>query len=142
MQTQAFRFDHVNLHAGPASPLQRLFGDVMGMSAGHRPPFPFPGQWLYGDASHALLHVMDAPSGQGDAIGLGHVAFRSDEPADAVIARLDAAGLAYEIAVVPEEGDVQIFVPLPGGLVIELDTPADPARPPGSYTSQLARCAR
>lgn len=142
MTAPAFRFDHVNLHASASSPLQRLFGEVMGMRAGPRPPFPFPGAWLHGDAERALLHVVEASPAQGEAIRLGHVAFRTDEPADAVIGRLQAAGFDYEIAVVPQEGDVQIFVPLPGGLVIELDTPADPARAPASYSSRLARRAQ
>lgn len=137
-----FRFDHLNLHVAAGSPLQALFGGVMGLQPGHRPPFPFPGQWLYGDAERALLHVVDAPAGEGMAIRMGHVAFRTDESANVVLARLDAAGLAYEVAVVPDDGDVQIFVPLPDGLVIELDTPADPARPPGRYASRLARTAQ
>lgn len=136
-----FRFDHINLHATADAPMQRLFGDVMGLRDGRRPPFPFPGQWLYGEGDAALLHVVQAPPAQGEAVRLGHVAFRTDEAADAVIARLDAAGLGYEVAVVPEDGDVQIFVPLPGGLVVELDVPADPARPPGAYRSRLARAA-
>lgn len=137
----AFRFDHVNLHVGSDSPARRLFAEVMGLREGRRPPFPFPGQWLYGDAPAALLHLVQAPTAAGPAVRIGHVAFRSDEPADAVLARLDAAGLDYEVAVVPEDGDVQIFVPLPGGLVIELDTPADPARPAAAYLSRLARRA-
>lgn len=136
---QAFRFDHVNLHAAPDSALQRLFGDVMGLQSGHRPPFPFPGQWLYGDADRALLHVVQAPSVQGEAIRLGHIAFRTDEAAETVIARLRDAGLAHEVAVVPEDSDVQIFVPLPGGLVVELDVPADTAHPESIYDSKLAR---
>lgn len=45
-----WRFDHLNLHAAAdGSALARLFGEVMGLRAGYRPPFPFPGQWLYRD---------------------------------------------------------------------------------------------
>lgn len=134
-----FRFDHLNLHVPGDGAWQRLFGEVMGLRAGDRPPFPFPGQWLYGDAERALLHVVQAPAAQGEAVRMGHIAFRTDEAADAVLARLDAAGLEYEVAVVPRDGDVQIFVPLPGGLVVEIDTPADPNRLPTDYTSRLAR---
>lgn len=137
----AFRFDHLNLHATANAPPLRLFSDVMGFKPGWRPPFPFPGQWFYDTRSQAALHLVDAPASPDEAIRLGHIAFRTDEVADHVIGRLDAAGLSYEVAVVPEAGDVQIFVPLPGGLVVELDTPADPGRPPETYRSRLARSA-
>lgn len=135
MTRAAFRFDHIHLQASAASPLQRLFGEVMGLQAGRRPPFPFPGQWLYGDAGQALLHVAETPAHGNKTIRMGHVAFRTDEAADAVLARLDAVGLSYQVAVVPDDGDVQIFVPLPGGLVIELDTPAITSRAPTHDTS-------
>lgn len=125
MLPSGFRFDHVNVQASATSPLRRLFCDVMGLHAGDRPPFRFPGTWLYGGAERALLHVVPAAATQGEAIALGHIAFRSDEAAERVLARLHAAGLSYEINVVPGDGDVQIFVPLPGGLVIELDLPGD-----------------
>lgn len=137
----AFRFDHLNLHATTNAPALRLFSDVMGFNPGWRPPFPFPGQWLYDERGQATLHLVDAPASHGDGIQIGHIAFRTGEVADSVLTRLDDAGLSYELAVVPEAGDVQIFVPLPGGLVVELDTPADPARPPEAYRSRLARSA-
>ena len=135
----AFRFDHLNLHAAAHAPALRLFSEVMGFKPGWRPPFPFPGQWFYDERDQAALHLVEAPATQGDGIRIGHIAFRTEEAADRVLIRLDDAGLSYELAVVPEAGDVQIFVPLPGGLVVELDTPADPARPPSSYRSRLAR---
>lgn len=137
----AFRFDHLNLHASASAPALRLFSDVMGFKPGWRPPFPFPGQWFYDKHGQAVLHRVDAAASDGDGIRIGHVAFRTDEASDSVLTRLDAAGLSYEVVVVPEAGDVQVFVPLPGGLVVELDMPADPARLPGAYRSRLARSA-
>ena len=137
----AFRFDHLNLHAAANAPALRLFSDVMGFKPGWRPPFPFPGRWLYDERGQAALHLVDAPASHGDNIQTGHIAFRTSEVADSVLTRLDDAGLSHELAVVPEAGDVQIFVPLPSGLVVELDTPADPARPPATYRSRLARSA-
>lgn len=136
-----FRFDHLNLHATANARPLRLFSDVMGFKPGWRPPFPFPGQWFYDTRSQAALHLVDAPASPDEAIRLGQIAFRTDEVADHVLGRLDAAGLPYEVAVVPEAGDVQIFVALPGGLVVELDTPADPARAPETYRSRLGRSA-
>lgn len=116
-----WRFDHLNLHAAGEPALQRLFGDVMGLRSGYRPPFPFAGDWLYRDGE-AWLHVVDAAPARG--VRLGHLAFRTDEPAESLLARVHASGLDYRLASVPEENCVQIFVQLPGGLVIELDAAA------------------
>jgi len=134
-----WRFDHLNLHGhADGAALRRLFGEVMGLRPGYRPPFPFPGHWLYrGD--EAWLHLVQAPPQGDERVRLGHIAFRTDEPAAALIERVRAAGLEHEVAVVPEQGEVQVFVPLPGGLVIELDAPADPAlSADGVYRSRLA----
>lgn len=137
-----WRFDHLNLHGrADRGALARLFGGVMGLRPGYRPPFPFPGQWLYRDDS-AWLHLVQPPDAAGEGVRLGHIAFRTDEPAARLIERVRAAGLEHEIARVPEQGEVQVFVALPGGLVIELDAPADQAAGSGgAYRSVLARRA-
>lgn len=137
MTRLAFHFDHINVQAGPQSPLQSLFGDVMSLAAGGRPP-RVSRHLLYGGEERALLHVIEAPTTQGRAIRLDHVTFRSDEPADAVPARLRAAGLPYEVNVIPRDGDVQVFVPLPGGLVVELDLPADGRDAPEVHATGVA----
>lgn len=135
-----WRFDHLNLHATDEPALQRLFGDVMGLRSGYRPPFPFPGDWLYRD-SQAWLHLVNAaPASRG--VRLGHVAFRTDEPAESLLARVHAAGLDYEVAFVTEDNCVQIFVRLPGGLVVELDAAAaDGEKGSTDYRSQAALAA-
>ncbi|MGO4774013.1 hypothetical protein AB4084_00495 [Lysobacter sp. 2RAB21] len=110
-----WHFDHLNLQGPPDSALTRLFGEVMGLRQGFRPPFRSPGQWL---------HLVQPRGTREGSLRLGHIAFRTDEPAACVLDRLRAAELAFEIEVVPETGCVQFFVALPGGLVIELDAPA------------------
>ncbi|OYU41562.1 MAG: diguanylate cyclase, partial [Burkholderiales bacterium PBB4] len=55
-------FNHFNLRA-PQPLLDRIrdfYVDVLGMKAGWRPPFPFPGYWLYLE-EHAILHLVEAP---------------------------------------------------------------------------------
>ena len=123
--TPRWRFDHVNVRSGDSAPLQRLFGEVMGLRSGYRPPFRFPGEWLYrGD--EAWLHLVSAPA-LGAGVQFAHIAFRTDEAASTLLARLRAAQLPHEVAVVPEQQTVQIFVRLPGDFVVELDAPADTA---------------
>lgn len=117
----SWRFDHLafNTDGGPALP--QALAELLGLQAGRRPPFPFPGRWLYQDGQ-ALVHVIvqDAcPEPQ-----LSHIAFSTQEAAATVLLRVQASGLEYQVAQVPEDGIWQIFVRLPGGLVLELDAPA------------------
>lgn len=122
----SWRFDHVNVSMGSAKALRALFEGVMGFVPGHRPPFPFPGLWLY-EGDQAVVHAVDdaALSAAAGELRFGHVAFRSDEPASRVIERVRRSALPFKVAQVPEDNTAQIFVLLPGGLVVELDVPND-----------------
>jgi catechol 2,3-dioxygenase-like lactoylglutathione lyase family enzyme len=122
----AWRFDHVNVVTNAHPQALAFFRDVMGWASGDRPPFPFPGDWLYqqGDAFVHAVHA-DQPAAA-PALRLHHVAFRSDENGADVLQRVRASGLLHTVTAVPGDATLQIFVTLPGGLVIELDTPLDP----------------
>jgi catechol 2,3-dioxygenase-like lactoylglutathione lyase family enzyme len=123
----AWHFDHVNVVTNAHPQALAFFRDVMGWASGDRPPFPFPGDWLYqqGDAFVHAVHA-DQPTAA-PALRLHHVAFRSDERGADVLQRVRASGLPHTVTAVPGEAVLQIFVTLPGGLVIELDTPLDSA---------------
>ncbi|MDT4857225.1 hypothetical protein D3C80_1664460 [compost metagenome] len=120
--TSDWQFDHLAFNTLDGDGLQAAFAQLLGLTPGPRPPFPFPGRWLYlGD--QALVHVIerhDLPSTQ-----LSHLALRTTQPAAQVLAGVRASGLPHQVAQVPEDGVWQIFVQLPGGLVLELDAPAD-----------------
>jgi len=117
----SWHFDHLAFNTPDGQPLQEAFGSLLGLAPGRRPPFPFPGRWLYQDAQ-ALVHVIEQPTF--DETALSHIAFRTDEDAAAVLQRVQSSGLPYQVAQVPEDGIWQIFVQMPGGLVIELDAKA------------------
>ncbi|PZW64877.1 hypothetical protein F475_00948 [Pseudomonas sp. URMO17WK12:I6] len=117
----SWHFDHLAFNTPDGQPLQEAFGSLLGLAPGRRPPFPFPGRWLYQDAQ-ALVHVIEQPTF--DETALSHIAFRTDEDAATVLRRVQASGLPYQVAQVPEDGIWQIFVQMPGGLVIELDAKA------------------
>lgn len=127
-QPESWHFDHVNVSMGSSNALTTLFEGVMGMQPGHRPPFPFPGLWLYLQ-DQPVVHAVDDPSlsASTGAVRFGHIAFRSDQSAKAVIEKLRCSGLRFRVARVPEENTAQIFVLLPGDFVVELDTPDDPS---------------
>ncbi len=121
-----WRFDHVNVAVGGTQALRTLFEGVMGLAPGHRPPFPFPGLWLY-DGDHAVVHAVEDAglSAANGELRFGHVAFRSVEPAAGVIERVRRSALPFKVAHVPEDNTVQVFVMLPGGFVVELDVSDD-----------------
>lgn len=121
-----WHFDHLAFNTHDGAPLQRLFGDLLGLQAGARPPFPFPGRWLY-QSDQALVHIIERAD-VSEPI-LSHIALRSDSDAAAVLQRVQASGLPHQVAQVPEDGLWQIFVQLPGGLLLELDAPAAQALP-------------
>lgn len=138
-QTPAWRFDHLNVSMGSATALSALFEGVMGFASGPRPSFPFPGTWLY-EGDQALVHAVDDPalSATTGEMRLGHVAFRSDEPASQVIKRVRRSALPFKVAQISEDNMAQIFVLLPGGLVVELDVPNDTAEIDHTYSAHLA----
>ncbi|MCX7513649.1 VOC family protein [Frateuria hangzhouensis] len=115
---------HANIRAPEAviQRLRRFYIDVVGLREGPRPAFRSHGHWLYAGETDVLHLTVAAP---GDAAPaptghFNHLAFACTDLA-AARARMDAAGLAYEIDEVPELGQVQLFLTDPCGLDIELN---------------------
>ncbi len=109
-----------------------FYVDVLGLSVGDRPPFSFPGLWLYlGD--RAVVHVaqrdesrghMTVPPNTGVRTGaVDHIAFEGTGHAE-MTARLQARGITARQRTVPDLGLRQIFVTDPNGVKIELNYPA------------------
>ncbi|WP_236179100.1 MULTISPECIES: hypothetical protein [Pseudomonas] len=113
-----WHFDHMAFNAPDGQRIQEAFNALLGLTPGRRPPFPFPGRWLY-QSEEALVHVIEQPVLE-EAV-LSHIAFRTDEDAAVVLQRVQGSGLPYQVAQVPEDGIWQIFVQMPGGVVLELD---------------------
>lgn len=117
-----------------------FYVDVLGLSVGPRPPFQFPGYWLY-LGERAVVHLAakggagagpgagaeagtDAGTDAGSATGaIDHVAFEASGLAD-MVARLDRHGIARRHRKVPGQGLHQVFVQDPDGVTIELNYPA------------------
>ncbi|QYD68605.1 VOC family protein [Paraburkholderia edwinii] len=129
--------DHATIVTPDLDAVRRFFVDIVGLSDGARPPFRFDGAWLYADG-RAVIHLVDSTSPAGspnDAVHgrvsprIDHVAFRVDshDAWHALIARMDAAGVAYQRAEVPLTQQVQLFVALATDVVIEFVTAAQNA---------------
>jgi hypothetical protein len=50
----SWTFDHLAFNTADGQTLQEDFALLLGLKPGRRPPFPFPGRWLYQD-EHAMV---------------------------------------------------------------------------------------
>jgi catechol 2,3-dioxygenase-like lactoylglutathione lyase family enzyme len=105
-----------------------FYGDLLGLAAGPRPPFNFPGAWLYaGDAP--ILHVIGGQSRAELKAGvIDHMAFTASGLTE-TLAKLDARGLAYECRRLIGSGVWQLFFHDPNSARVELDFAADEPGP-------------
>jgi len=119
--------NHYNLRAPRdlMEALKAFYCDVVGLRQGERPPFAFPGYWLYaGDA--AVLHLSLARPGETRATHAGttfdHAAFTCTG-LEETRSRLAGMKIPFEQAVVPASKCVQLFLQDPAGNGVELNFP-------------------
>lgn len=116
-------FQHVNTRSADVE-RTRSFYVLLGLRVGDRPPFASRGYWMY-LGEQPVLHLVQRPEGQPHAEGSGnldHVAFAASDLAGTRQLLRDA-GLAFDEAVVPRDGSIQIFVRDPDGIKVELNFP-------------------
>lgn len=113
--------DHINIRTTELARTQAFFTDVLGLSVGWRPDFPFGGTWLYAGEKD-VVHLVEVAKASSPSRGsaLDHFAFAIDDYDDAK-RRLDAAGMAYEATAAPNGGIRQLFVTELNGVTIELN---------------------
>ena len=124
---QLGKLDHVNIRTTRLEALVDWYTKVLGMRAGPRPDFPFPGAWLYvGDTAAVHLVAIDGPAGVGSeaALKLEHFAFSATGRAE-FEARLDTLGEPYRRVDIPSFAIVQVNIHDPDGNHIHVDFPAD-----------------
>lgn len=95
-------------------------------SPGARPPFTFPGAWLYAaGGSDPILHVIAGRDRKELVKGvLDHMAFTAQD-LPGTVAKLKAHGIEYDLRKLPAYGTWQLFFMDPNGAKVELDF--DPA---------------
>ena len=106
-----------------------FYAEHLGLQPGRRPPFTFPGAWLYAQGSDdAILHVIGGrPSADLVKGVIDHMAFTAHD-LPAAVGKLKARGLAYELRRLPAYGTWQLFFLDPNGAKVELDfDAAEPA---------------
>lgn len=99
--------------------LHRFYSDVLGLSEGDRPEFPFPGHWFYcGGKAIVHLAAMDASDGTTLTGPFDHVAFEADG-IEAVRERLIGARIPFFERPIPGYPLQQLFARDPAGLKVE-----------------------
>ena len=101
----------------------RFYEDVLGLVNGPRPPFDFPGAWLYSEG-HPVLHLNDiSPTDKQqrpDSGVIDHVAFGS-RGFEGMKKHLAQKGVEFRVNEVPNSTRRQIFLTDPNNVLIELN---------------------
>lgn len=140
------KLGHYSIRTGDLEASRRFYTEVLDLQVGFRPPFQFPGIWLYqgGDeADFGVVHIIgidpDDAQGLKDYLGdkdeaslfgtgaVDHVAFLANG-LGAMRDKLASRGMAYTERTVPSLGLYQLFITDPSGVTIELNYPNDEAR--------------
>lgn len=116
------KLDHVNLRTGRLEEMRKWYVDVLGLRDGWRPPFRFPGAWLYA-GDEPIVHLVDVehtPGADEADIRLEHFALQGDDLQE-LRERLKAAAVACREARVPDTDILQLNIHDPDGNHIHID---------------------
>ena len=136
----ALTLNHFSIRTTDLEASRRFYADVLGLTVGPRPDFPFPGLWMYrgdhADVANAVVHLIgidrDDPQGLKQYLGdrdvaalkgsgaLDHIAFFADGLAG-MLAHLRAQAVVFRERTVPSIGLHQLFLDDPCGIMIELN---------------------
>ena len=139
----ALTLNHYSIRTTDIDACRDFYAQVLGLTVGPRPAFPFPGAWMYrgdhGDYANAVVHIIGIDRqktdglqdylGDRDETGLqgtgaiDHIAFNADGLA-AMLAHLNAGAVPFRERSVPGIGLHQLFLHDPLGIMVELNYPA------------------
>ena len=109
--------DRVTLRSADLARTLRFYQQLLGLEPGPCPAFGLPGSWLY-VAGQPVLQLLEMPlEGRGGAID--HVVFEACGRSG-LSARLDAAGVPFELMALPDGSALRMFLCDPDGARIEL----------------------
>ena len=109
-----------------------FYDEHLNLAPGARPPFTFPGAWLYADGGSGRDPILHIVAGKPKALlvkgVIDHMAF-SGEGLTSAVAKLKAKNVAYELRKLPAYGTWQLFFSDPNGAKVEIDFDASEAAP-------------
>ena len=107
---------------------KKFYIDVLGLQEGYRPPFGFPGAWLYA-GDQAILHIMAGRPMPAVAAGvIDHMAFTASNLQE-IVNTLKRHHIPYDLHRLKGLEIWQLFCHDPDGAKVELDFPADEPEP-------------
>ena len=135
--------NHFSIRTVDLDACERFYCGLLGLKKGPRPPFPFPGLWLYAGETdrydNAAVHIIgidrNDPEGLKKYLGdrdetslagsgaVDHVAFFATGLRE-TLERLKSNGIEGRERTVPVLGLHQVFIDDPNGIVVELNFPA------------------
>jgi catechol 2,3-dioxygenase-like lactoylglutathione lyase family enzyme len=118
---------HYTIRPADLERTKNFYVDVLGLPVGDRPPLNFPGYWLY-CSGVPTVHLIGPrteesglPAREPAPTGLfDHIAFSCEGVAD-VRDRLGKHGIPFEERVIPRDGQIQLFLRDPDGVMVELN---------------------
>jgi catechol 2,3-dioxygenase-like lactoylglutathione lyase family enzyme len=136
------KLDHFSIRTMDVEASRRFYTEVMGFQAGFRPPFRFPGLWMYNGPQYpettGVVHIigidLNDPQGLKDYLGdrdldtlngtgtVDHMAFTATGLAE-MRERLKSKNVEYRERTVPSLNLHQVFFEDPSGVTIELNYP-------------------
>jgi catechol 2,3-dioxygenase-like lactoylglutathione lyase family enzyme len=149
------RIDHYSIRTLDVEASRRFYTEIIGLKVGPRPPFDFPGVWLYKgeppadldnpENNYGMVHVMGVdrdnpqalidymggadPDTQKDSTGaLDHIALAVTGRA-VMLERCRRGNVGFFERTVPALGLHQVFIKDPNGVTIELNFPASESSP-------------
>ena len=116
----ALSLDHWNVYCKDLKATVRFYERYVGLKDGDRPPFNFPGAWLYA-GEKPILHLV-SETGRKDHGGgaIDHIAINCAD-IRGTIDQLKKDKMPFEVRKVPARPLQQVFVHDPDGIMIELN---------------------
>ncbi len=113
--------NHLLVLARDLEATRDFYVNVLGLRVGPRPPFKFPGYWLYlGDQAVVHLAGQDSDSEDAGTGPIDHVAFEATGLKE-MVTRLEEQAITLRHRKVPDLGLHQVFIQDPNGVTIELN---------------------
>jgi catechol 2,3-dioxygenase-like lactoylglutathione lyase family enzyme len=138
----ALSLNHFSIRTLDMAATEAFYSKVLGLTSGPRPPFQFPGFWMYAGShdnyANAVVHIIgmdkNDPEGLKKYLGdrdvssmhgsgaVDHIAFFATG-LETMLEHLKTVGVPYRERTVPSIGLHQLFLDDPTGIVIELNYP-------------------
>ena len=112
--------DHVNINTSNMKDTMSFYTDLLDFTDGFRPPFDFPGAWLYA-GGNPVIHLVFSDSEPNVICNpVDHIAFEASDYEETK-QRLENANWEFRCSNVPDTQIRQIFLVDPNGVKLELN---------------------